>query len=110
MTQQNDKPADQYAVDKLPRAPVVDCHTHIFCWGENPNDGYLSRNTRQRWLTRLIMRLTGVTIEPGATISEKIRHRYLRDLNGSNLDYAVCLAQDAVYRPDGSRDDDNTHF
>jgi predicted TIM-barrel fold metal-dependent hydrolase len=31
-------------------------------------------------------------------------------VNQSNLDFAVCLAQDAVYRPDGSRDDGATHF
>lgn len=90
--------------------PVVDCHTHIFCWGENPSDGYFSENTRRRWLTRLVLRLTGVYKEPGATLSEKIRHRYIRDVNASKLDYAVCLAQDAVYRADGSRDDASTHF
>ncbi len=89
---------------------IVDCHTHIFCWGENPLEGYFSENTRRRWLTRLIVRLTGVHREPGATLTEKIRNRYLRDVEASNLDFAVCLAQDAVYRPDGSRDDDHTHF
>lgn len=90
--------------------PVVDCHTHVFCWGENPQDGYLSENTRRRWLTRLVLRLTGVYREPGDTLSEKIRHRYIHDVNQSNLDFAVCLAQDAVYRADGSRDDGATHF
>jgi predicted TIM-barrel fold metal-dependent hydrolase len=89
---------------------VVDCHTHIFCWGENPKDGFFSENTRRRWLTRLILRMTGIYYEPGATISEKIRHRYIRDVNASNCQYAVCLAQDAVYRRDGSRDDHGTHF
>jgi predicted TIM-barrel fold metal-dependent hydrolase len=34
----------------------------------------------------------------------------VRQLNQSRLDYAVVLAQDAVYREDGSRDDDATHF
>ena len=99
--------------DNFPAAsasPAVDCHTHIFCWGENPSDGYFSENTRRRWLTRLILRLTGIHKEPGRTLSEKIRHRYVRDVNASQLDYAVCLAQDAVYRADGSRDDAGTHF
>src|SRR5437899_1014840 len=26
--------------------PTVDAHTHVFCWGENPSDGYLSERTR----------------------------------------------------------------
>ena len=85
-------------------SPTVDCHTHIFCWGENPSDGFFSESTRRRWLTRLIVRLTGIHKETGGTLSEKIRHRYIRDVNASHLDYVVCLAQDAVYRPDGSRD------
>ncbi len=50
---------------------IVDCHTHIFCWGENPLEGYFSEDTRRRWLTRLIVRLTGVHREPGATLTEK---------------------------------------
>jgi predicted TIM-barrel fold metal-dependent hydrolase len=91
-------------------SPAVDCHTHIFCWGENPSDGYFSENTRRKWLTRLIVWLTGIHKETGGTLSEKIRHRYIRDVNASHLNYAVCLAQDAVYRPDGSRDDGSTHF
>ncbi|HZZ71854.1 MAG TPA: hypothetical protein VFE24_06345, partial [Pirellulales bacterium] len=98
------------AAPPCPPPRRVDCHTHIFCWGENPLEGYLSENTRRRWLTRLVLWLTGVHREPGATLSAKIRHRYLADLRASTLDYAVCLAQDAVYRPDGSRDDASTHF
>lgn len=89
---------------------TVDAHTHIFCWGENPRDGFLSQRTRRAWTTRLIMALTRLSAEPGETISNKMRHRLLRHLNESRLDYAVVLAQDAVYRPDGSRDDDATHF
>ena len=83
-------------------APVVDCHTHIFCWGENPVEGFLSENTRKRWLTRLLVRLTGIRSERGATLSEKLRNRYLRQLEESPLDYAVCLAQDCVYHAGGS--------
>ena len=90
--------------------PSVDAHTHIFCWGENPADGYLSERTRNRWLTRVLLKLTGVTKEPGDTLSVKFRHRLLRQVRDSKLDYVIVLAQDAVYRPDGSRDDDATHF
>ncbi len=92
------------------RPLVIDTHTHIFCWGENPADGYLSAKTRRAWLTRFIIALTGIRKEPGETLSEKMRSRLLRHLQSSQLDYAVVLAQDAVYRPDGSRDDNATHF
>ena len=92
------------------RTPLVDAHTHIFLWGENPNEGYLSQRTRRAWVTRLVIRLTGIDREPGETLSEKMRHRLLRHLEASRIDYAVVLAQDAVYRHDGSRDDASTHF
>src|SRR3989442_12783411 len=92
------------------RSPVVDAHTHIFCWGENPREGFLSEQTRSSRVTRLLLRLTGITREPGDTLSDKLRNRLLRELEGSSLDYAVVLAQDAVYRPDGSRNDAATHF
>jgi predicted TIM-barrel fold metal-dependent hydrolase len=90
--------------------PAVDAHTHIFCWGENPTKGYLSERTRRAWLTRLVMWLTGLKHEAGETISEKMRSRLLRQAHASRLDYLVVLAQDAVYRPDGTRDDAATHF
>lgn len=89
---------------------TVDAHTHIFCWGENPAEGYLSQRTRRAWLTRLIIWLTGLKREAGATISEKMRSRLLRQARAAKLDYLVVLAQDAVYRPDGTRDDAATHF
>lgn len=92
------------------RQPTVDAHAHIFCWGENPEDGYLSQRTRRAWLTRLVMWLTGLAREEGETISEKMRSRLLRHVAASRLDYVVILAQDAVYRGDGSRDDAATHF
>lgn len=89
---------------------AIDAHAHVFCWGENPADGYLSEKTRRSWLTRLVMFLTGLNRERGATLSEKMRNRLLRQVAQSRLDYAVVLAQDAVYREDGSRDDAATHF
>ncbi len=92
------------------KPPVIDAHTHIFCWGENPADGFLSQKTRNAWLTRLLLVMTGLRREAGETWSEKMRNRYLRHVRSSQLDYAVVLAQDAVYRADGSRDDDATHF
>jgi predicted TIM-barrel fold metal-dependent hydrolase len=91
-------------------APTVDAHTHIFCWGENPSEGYLSERTRRAWLTRLVIWLTGLKHEAGQRISEKMRSRLIRQANASRLDYLVVLAQDAVYRPDGTRDDAATHF
>src|SRR5437016_1900511 len=92
------------------RPLTIDAHTHIFCWGENPADGYLSEKTRRSWLTRLLLYLTGIRRERGETLSEKMRNRLLRQVAGSRLDDAVVLAQDAAYRPDGSRDDAATHF
>lgn len=94
----------------ISESATVDAHVHVFCWGEKPEDGYLSRRTRDAWLTRLVMRLTGLAREPGESISEKMRHRLLRQVQASRLDYVVVLAQDAVYRADGSRDDSATHF
>jgi len=90
--------------------PVIDTHTHFFCWGENPVDGYLSEKTRKAWITRLLLTLTGLRKETGDTLSEKMRNRLLRHVRSSQLDLAVVLAQDAVYRADGSRDDSATHF
>src|SRR5436190_8701480 len=95
---------------KSKRSPVVDTHTHVFCWGDNPKEGFLSEQTRRSRVTRLLLRLTGITREPGDTLSDKLRNRLLRELERSSLDFAVVLAQDAVYRPDGSRDDAATHF
>jgi uncharacterized protein len=107
----SDLKADRFpAPGGVGRVPVVDAHVHIFCWGENPDQGFLSERTRRAWLTRLVMRLTGLWREPGETLSEKMRNRLLRHVDHSGLDYAVVLAQDAVYRPDGSRDDTRTHF
>lgn len=88
---------------------AVDVHTHVFCWGENPTDGFLSEKTRKAWTTRMVVRLSGLMKEPGETISEKMRNRLLRQLAESQLSYAVVLAQDAVYGEDGSRDDAATH-
>lgn len=89
---------------------MLDIHTHVFCWGENPTEGFLSEETRRRWLTRLIVRLTGLSREPGETRSEQIRNRLVRQLDESRLDRAVVLAQDAVYRDDGRPDLAKTHF
>jgi predicted TIM-barrel fold metal-dependent hydrolase len=93
-----------------PRALAVDAHTHVFCWGENPADGFLSERTRTAWKTRLLMALLGIAREPGKTMTEKMRHRLLRHIRSSCLNYVVVLAQDAVYHPDGTRNDSATHF
>ncbi|HUG93966.1 MAG TPA: amidohydrolase family protein [Planctomycetaceae bacterium] len=88
----------------------VDVHTHVFCWGENPDEGFVSERVRRGWLTRLLLALTRIRSEEGETLSAKIRNRLLRHVNASKLDHVVVLAQDAVYRADGSRDDAATHF
>ena len=87
----------------------IDAHTHIFCWGEDPADGFLSQKTRKSWLTRVLLRWVGVLGEPGESISAKLRNRLVRHVRESSLDYIVVLAQDAIYRADGSRDDSATH-
>jgi mannonate dehydratase len=70
----------------------------------------LSAATRRAWLTRVLLYATGIAREPGQSLTEKMRSRLLRQLDQSSLDYAIVLAQDAVYREDGSRDDAATHF
>jgi predicted TIM-barrel fold metal-dependent hydrolase len=89
---------------------VADAHTHVFCWGEDPRDGFLSERTRKAWLTRFAVWWTGIRREAGATLTEKIRNRLLREVTESQLDYVVVLAQDAIYRHDGSRDETATDF
>ena len=89
---------------------MLDIHTHVFCWGENPREGFLSESTRRAWLTRLVIRLTGLNREHGDTRSEQIRNRLTRQVDQSQFDRVVVLAQDAVYRPEGTPDLDRTHF
>ena len=91
-------------------SPVVDAHTHIFCWGENPTDGFISGVTQRAWTTKLLIWLTKVEREVGDNRSMKMHNALLRHIRGSSLDFAIVLAQDAVYREDGSRDDSATHF
>lgn len=90
--------------------PVIDAHIHVFCWGENPDDGFMSDSTRRALLTRLLVWLTKLKNETGENLSEKMRNMLLRHLEESTLNYAIVLAQDAVYREDGSRNDAATHF
>lgn len=96
--------------DPAGRPRLVDIHTHLFCWGEDPRVGFLSERTRRSWLTRAILFLTGLSRERGDNLTDKLRNRLLRELAASRLDHAVVLAQDAVYRADGTRDDAATHF
>ncbi len=70
----------------------------------------MSDATQRAWLTRLLVRMIRLKKEPGETLSAKMRNRLLRHLRESSLDYAIVLAQDAVYREDGSRNDAATHF
>ena len=71
---------------KSKRSPVVDAHTHIFCWGESPKEGFLSEQTRSSRVTRLLLRVTGINRELGNTLSDKLRNRLLRELERSSLD------------------------
>ncbi len=43
---------------------VVDAHTHVFCWGENPGDGFMSDVTQRTLLTRLLVWITKLKREP----------------------------------------------
>jgi predicted TIM-barrel fold metal-dependent hydrolase len=90
--------------------PLVDAHTHVFCWGEDPAEGFLSERTRASWNTRLLMALLGVSREAGRTMTEKMRRRLLRHVRTSRLTHVIVLAQDAVYHADGTRNDSATHF
>lgn len=89
---------------------MIDAHTHVFCWGENPEEGFMSDVTKRAWLTRLLVWMIRLKKEPGETLSAKMRHLLIRHLGESSLDHAIVLAQDAIYREDGSRDDASTHF
>ena len=62
------------------RRPVVDVHTHIFCWGENPTDGFISGVTQRAWLTRLLLWMTKLRREPGENLSAKMRNMLFREL------------------------------
>ena len=46
-------------------APIVDAHAHVFCWGENPEDGYLCEKIRRSLITRFVMRMLRLDHEPG---------------------------------------------
>ncbi len=88
----------------------VDAHTHIFCWGENPDQGFLSKRTRKSLIARLLLRVTGALREPGETVSEKICNKLFRDVESTQLDYIVLFAQDAIYRGGTEIDFERTHF
>lgn len=90
--------------------PVVDAHTHIFCWGEDPRDGFISEEQRRAWTTRFLIWTTRIERERGETLSQKIRSLVLRQIEASTLTHTVVLAQDAVYGADGRRRDSATHF
>ncbi len=89
---------------------TVDAHTHIFCWGENPAEGFLSRPTQKSLISKLLLRLSGIKKERGETISEKIYHRLFKDLESTELDYIVLFAQDAIYKNGLDIDYHRTHF
>ena len=88
----------------------VDAHTHIFCWGETPTEGFLSKRTQKSMIARLLLRLVGIHKEAGETISQKICNRLFRDLETTQLDYVVLFAQDAIYRDGRDIDFERTHF
>ena len=89
---------------------TCDAHAHVFCWGEKPEEGFISESVQKSLLTRLLLSLVKIKRESGDTLSEKLTNRLLRDLDASDLDYAVVLAQDAIYRPDGTCDNKATPF
>ena len=56
-----------------PRSLAVDAHTHIFCWGEDPEQGFISRTMQDWWFIKLLVRLAGVKKFPGETLTQKLR-------------------------------------
>ena len=89
---------------------VTDVHAHIFCWGERPEEGFLCEKIQRSLLVRLLRKMVRLQREAGDDLSAKIRSKLLRELNASSLDHAVVLAQDGIYREDGSFDPAATHF
>ena len=89
---------------------MTDVHVHVFCWGERPEEGFLCEKIQRSPLVRTLKKLAGLKREQGDDWSARIRSKLVRELTESSLDHAVVLAQDGIYREDGSFDQAATPF
>ena len=85
---------------------IIDVHTHICAMGRG---GMTSQRLVKSPAFRFMRWRLGIRGEP-ATWPEQLEKAMMGVIEGSGLDAAVILAFDAVYRPDGSRDEANTHL
>jgi predicted TIM-barrel fold metal-dependent hydrolase len=88
---------------------ILDCHVHaIAC---TSGHGSLSEKLLREWKVRFLRKRLGITAPYGEAMERQGETTLVDTINATpELDRAVVLAFDAVYRPDGSRDDDRTHL
>lgn len=87
---------------------VIDCHVHISAL--MPGHGSMSRKLLDSFAFRFMRWRLGVKGEDERT-ERQLESVLVRTIDETpKLDAAVVLAFDAVYRPDGTRDDANTHL
>jgi predicted TIM-barrel fold metal-dependent hydrolase len=92
---------------------VIDCHVHVSAL--HPSRGIMSSKILNSFPFRFMQWRLGVTHRDGVDAAEETEQRLLaklfQALDGTpELDAAVILAFDAVYRADGSLDAANTHL
>lgn len=89
---------------------VIDAHVHIPGMDAERYGNYLAPSRRRRIAFRFLMRRFGLTPADldRAPPDDAVLAQTLTWLEESRIDHAVFLALDAAYRPDGSRDQENT--
>ena len=87
---------------------IIDCHVHISAL--TPGHGSMSARLLDSLLFRFMKLKFGLRNED-AQSERQLRATLERTIDQTiELDAAVVLAFDAVYLPDGTRDDANTHL
>ncbi len=91
---------------------IYDLHVHIGGLGSGNSGNYVAPTFRRSYAFRLFSKRLGLPLEadtqPGN--DTEFAQRVVNWLDSSMVDRAVFLAFDAVYREDGSRDDQHTLF
>jgi predicted TIM-barrel fold metal-dependent hydrolase len=88
---------------------IVDCHVHTCA--DTPGHGSVSRQLRKGIIFRFMRWRLGLPSEDGAVLEQALEQKLVETVRGAEkLDAAVVLAFDAVYTPQGRRDEDNTHL
>jgi predicted TIM-barrel fold metal-dependent hydrolase len=89
---------------------IIDCHVHALA--ATPGHGRLSGYLRKRPNVLAVRMRLGISLfGSDETIERDFEDRLARTVNETaELDAAVALAFDRVYREDGSADDDATHL